>query len=293
MGVGVLAFDDVGKKLFEAGVDHAVLYPLNPSSSLYDDGFAWNGITAVNEKPTGASPNPTYADNLKYSNLLSLEVFEATITAYTYPDKFSACDGSAEPVPGLLVNQQGRQSFGLSYRTKIGNDVNQDLGFRYHLVYGALASPSEKDYTTLNDSPAPVEFSWDMTCTPVNYTAGKPTSLITLDSTLVDATALTTLLNFLYGTAGTAPSLPLPDSVAALFTGTITFVTLTAPTFDGAHTITIPSQTGVKYYVDGVLHAAGTQVLTSGQKKVVSARLDPGYAFNTPVVTSWLFTFVS
>lgn len=291
--MAVLTFDGVGEKKFEAGVDHGVLYPLNPANSLYDNGVAWNGITAVNEKPTGASPNPTYADNIKYSNLLSLEIFEATLTAYTYPDEFAACDGSAQPVPGFLVNQQGRQTFGLSYRTKIGDDVDQDRGFKLHLVYGALASPSEKDYATINDSPAPVEFSWDMTCTPAPYTAGLATSLLTIDSTQVDATALSTLEDFLYGTSGTNPSLPLPDAVAALFTGTITFLTLTAPTFDGAHTITIPSQTGVKYYVDNVLHAAGTQLLTTGQKKVVTARPDPGYAFNKPVVTSWLFSFVS
>lgn len=293
MGVGILTFDGVGEKKYETGIDHCVLYPLNPSTGLYDDGFAWNGITAVNEKPTGGTPNPTYADNIKYSNLLSLEIFEGTLQAYTYPNEFAACDGSGQPVPGLQINLQGRQTFGLSYRTKVGDDANPDRGFKYHLAYGLLASPSEKDFTTINDSPAEVEFSWDFTSTPVPYTAGKPTSLLTFDSTLLDATALGDLLDLLYGTVGTAPSLPLPDVVTALFTGSITAITLSPATFDGAHTITIPTQTGVKYYLDGVEHAAGTVDLTTGQSKVVSARAQPGYVFNKPVVTSWLFTFVS
>lgn len=291
--MAVLVFDAAGDKLFEAGVDKGVLYPINVGSGLYDTGFAWNGLTEVDEKPSGASPNRTYADNILYSTLLSAETFGGTIKAYTYPDEFGACDGSVAPSAGVLVGQQPRQTFGLSYRTKIGNDLSSDLGYRLHLVYGALASPSERDYVTINDSPAPVEFSWDFQCTPVAVTSHSPTCLITIDSTTVDATALGDLEDFLYGTGGTDPSLPPPDSVIALFTGSITAITLTKATFDGAHTITIPSQTGVTWRVDGVVHAAGTQLLTTGQSKIVSATPNAGYVFNQPVDTDFMFTFVS
>ena len=156
-----LVFDDTGNKKFETGVDHGVLYPLNSETSLYDNGFAWNGLTAVQEKPAGAASNPQYADNIKYLNLLSAETFGGTIQAFTYPTEFGACDGTSAPSSGVVVGQQSRQTFGLSYRTKVGNDVSADLGYKLHLVYGALASPSEKDYNTINDSPAAVAFSWD------------------------------------------------------------------------------------------------------------------------------------
>jgi hypothetical protein len=291
--VAVLVFDDVGNRKFETGVDHGVLYPLNQSNGLYDTGFAWNGLTGVKEKPTGATQNPAYADNLKYLNLISVETFSGEITAFTYPDAFGLCDGTTEPASGVLVGQQSRQKFGLSYRTQLGDDLNADAGYKLHLVYGALASPSEKDYATLNDSPNAVSFTWAFDCVGVTYTGGAVVSLITIDSTKVDATALADLEQFLYGTSGTAPSLPPPDSVIALFTGSITAITLTAPTFDGAHTITIPTETGVTYYVDGVVHAGGTQLLTTGQKKIVSATANAGYVFNTPYVDHWLFTFVS
>lgn len=287
-----LVWDDSGNKRYETGVDHGVLYPLNPDTGLYDTGFAWNGLTAVNEKPDGAAPNPTYADNLKYSNLLSLETFGGTITAYTYPDEFGACDGTDAPSAGLQVGQQPRQTFGLSYRTKVGNDLNSDAGFKIHLVYGALAAPSEKDFATINDSPASVEFSWDFTTTPVNVTDLQPTSLIVIDSTVVDSDSLGNLTDLLYGVSG-APELPTPDYVIGLFSGDVTAIDLTAPTFDGAHTITIPTETGVTYYVDGVVHAGGSQLLTTGQKKVVTARASVNYVFNKPYVTEWLFTFVS
>jgi hypothetical protein len=292
--MAVLAWDDTGNKRYETGVDHGVLYPLDAGTGLYTPGVAWNGLTAVNEKPGGAAANPQFADNIKYLNLLSAETFAGTIEAFTYPDEFGPCDGTDDVgVTGIQVGQQGRQTFGLCYRTKVGSDASADLGEKLHLVYGALASPSEKDYSTINDSPAAVGFSWDFDCTPVAATGLEPTALIVIDSTKVDATAYGDLKDLLYGTTGTDPELPDPDTVLALFTGTITAITLSPATFDGAHTITIPSQTGVKYYVDGVFHASGTQVLTTGQKKVVSAVAQPGYVFNKPVVTSWLFTFVS
>jgi hypothetical protein len=291
--MAVLAFDDTGNRRYETGVDKGVLYPLNTTNGLYDTGFAWNGLTAVNEKPSGAGSNKQYADNIAYLNILSAETFGGTIQAFTYPDAFASCDGTVAPASGAVVGQQPRTTFGLSYRTKVGNDVSGSLGYKLHLVYGALASPAEKDYSTINDSPAAIDFSWDFDCTPVVATGLQPTCLIVIDSTKVGSTPLADLEQFLYGTVGTNPSLPPPDSVLALFTGAITAITLTAATFDGAHTITIPSQTGVTYYLDGVVHAAGSVVLTTGQKKVVSAVPNAGYVFNTPVVDRWLFAFVS
>jgi hypothetical protein len=291
--MAVVVWDDTGNKKYETGIDHGVLFPLNPETSLYDTGYAWNGLTAVNEKPGGAAANPQYADNIKYLNLLSAETFAGTIEAFTYPDAFGACDGTDTPSAGVQIGQQSRQTFGFCYRTKVGNDVSADLGYKLHLVYGALASPSEKDYATINDSPAAVQFSWDFDCTPVNVTDLQPTCLIVIDSTKVDSSALSDLQDFLYGTSGTAPSLPSPDDVIALFAGSITAITLSPATFNGAHTITIPTQTGTTYYVDGVEHASGTVTLTTGQSKVISATPNAGYVFNKPVVTSWLFTFVS
>jgi hypothetical protein len=288
-----LVFDGIGDRKFEQGVDKGVLYLLNTESGLYDTGVAWNGLTVIKEKPGGAAANPAYADNIKYMNLLSAETFVATIEAFTYPEEFGACDGTFSPEAGVHVGQQTRKVFGLSYRTRIGDDTTPEKGFKLHLVYGCLASPSEKDYTTVNDNPAAVAFSWDATSTPVPVTDLKPTSLIVIDSTLVDSTAWGLLEDDLYGTSGTDPFLPLPDVVLGLFAGSVTMVTLTAPTFDGAHTITIPTESGVTYYVDGVVHAGGSQLLTTGQKKIVSATANAGYAFNLPVVTEWMFTFVS
>lgn len=289
--MSVVVWDDTGNRLFESGIDHCVLYPLNPDTALYDTGVAWNGITAVNEKPAGAGANPQYADNIKYLNLLSAETFGGTIEAFTYPDAFGACDGTSSPYSGVAIGQQPRQTFGLCYRSGIGNDVTSDAGSKLHLVYGALASPSEKDYTTINDSPAAVAFSWDFDCTPVNVTDLQPTCLIVIDTSKVDSDALTSLTNYLYGTSGTEPSLPFPDDVIALFSGSVTAVTLDVPTIS-ADVITIPTQTGVTYYVDGVEHAGGTlAAMTSGQSHVISATANAGYIFNLPVVTEWLFKY--
>jgi hypothetical protein len=291
--MAVLTWDGTGQRKYETGVDHGVLYPLDPDTALYTPGVAWNGLTAVNEKPAGAAANPQFADNLKYLNLRSAETFAGTIQAFTYPDEFGPCDGTDAPVPGLQIGQQGRQTFGLCYRTKVGTDVSEDAGFKLHLVYGATAAPSEKDYATVNDSPAAVGFSWDFDCTPVAVSNLNPTCLITVDSTEVDSGALSDLMDQLYGTLGSDPVLPDPDTVIGFFSGSVTAVTLTAPTFDGAHTITIPTETGVTYYVDGVEHAGGSQLLTTGQKMIVTARANVGYVFNKPFVNEWMFTFVS
>jgi hypothetical protein len=213
-----LTWDEVGDRLYETGVDHGVLY-IPDSAGVYNLGVAWNGLTTVTESPSGAEPNPQYADNIKYLNLYSAEEFGATIEAFTYPEEFGQCDGTALPEPGVAVGQQGRKMFGLSYRTKVGNDVEgADYGYKLHLIYGAQAAPSEKAYATINDSPEAIAFSWEITTSPVPVTDHKPTSLIVIDSTVVDPTALASLEALLYG-ATIAAALPLPDAVIDLFAG--------------------------------------------------------------------------
>lgn len=285
-----LLWDQVGDRRFETGCDQAVLYI--PNNGVYSSGYAWNGLTTVTESPSGAEANPQYADNIKYLNLISAEDFAATIEAFTYPDQFAQCDGSAEPSPGVRVSQQARKSFGLSYRTKVGNDVNPDLGYKLHLVYGAMASPSEKAYGTVNDSPEATAMSWDMTTTPVAVTGYKPTALLTIDSTKVTPANLTALENALYGTAGTDPRLPLPDEVLGMFAGSITTVTPTAPTATTAGVITIPTVTGVQYRrADTNAAVTGTVTIpTLNQTLVIYAVPTNGYAFPAMVDDDWAFT---
>ena len=192
-----LKWDQAGEKFYETGVSNGVLYPL--TNGAYPEGVAWNGLTAVNENPSGAEATPLYADNIKYLNLMSAEEFGATIEAYTYPDEFGACNGEAELAAGVSIGQQARKLFGLSYQTKVGNDQNNDLGYKIHLIYGALAAPSEKAYATVNDSPEAITFSWEVSTTPVEVEGFKPTASLVIDSTKVDADALTRLKNVLYG----------------------------------------------------------------------------------------------
>lgn len=211
-------WDQVGERLYETGVDHGVLYLPNTTTGVYDTGFAWNGLTTVTESPSGAEASPQYADNIKYLNLISAEEFGGTIEAFTYPDEFAECDGSAVPAPGVILGQQGRRVFGLSYRTRMGNDLEgTDYGYKLHLLYGCQAAPSEKAYATINDSPEALAFSWEITTTPVPVTGYKPTALIVIDSTVVDSADLTALETILYGAAATEPKLPTPDEVIALF----------------------------------------------------------------------------
>jgi hypothetical protein len=216
----LITWDGVGEKLYESGVDHGVLYIPN-GSGVYDTGFAWNGLVSVTESPSGAEPNPQFADNIKYLNLLSAEEFGGTIEAFTYPDEFGQCDGSVEPEPGVVVGQQSRKSFGMCFRTKIGNDVDgADHGYKLHLIYGALVSPSEKNYQTINESPEAITFSWEFTTTPAPVTGYRPTSLIVIDSTKVDASDLAALEVILYGnsTGPVQPKLPTPDEVITALT---------------------------------------------------------------------------
>jgi hypothetical protein len=214
-----LTWDQVGDRIYETGVDHGVLY-LPDQAGVYNTGVAWNGLTTVTESPSGAEPNAQYADNIKYLNLISAEEFGATIEAFTYPDEFSECDGTALPSPGLAVGQQGRKMFGLSYRSRVGNDIDgTEFGYKLHLVYGCQAAPSEKAYATINDSPEAIAFSWDVTTTPVPVTGYKPTSLIVVDSTVVTPAHLQSLEDLLYGVAATPAALPTPDAIITLFAG--------------------------------------------------------------------------
>jgi hypothetical protein len=211
-----LTWDGVGEKVYETGVDHGVLY-LPDATGVYNTGVAWNGLVTVTESPTGAEPNAQYADNIKYLNLISAEEFGVTVEAFTYPEEFGECDGSAAPEPGVVVGQQARKMFGMSYRTQVGNDVDgSDFGYKLHLLYGLQAAPSEKAYATINDSPEAITFSWEVSSTPVPVTGLKPTSLIVVDSTVVDPADLAALEALLYGDT-LAAALPLPDAVIALF----------------------------------------------------------------------------
>lgn len=215
-----LLWDKIGEREFETGVDHGVLY-VPDNTGVYATGVAWNGLTTVTESPSGAESNKQYADNIAYLNLKSAEEFGLTIEAFMYPDEFGQFDGSAQPEPGVYVGQQTRKSFGLSYRTLKGNDLDSvDHGYKLNLVYGCDAAPSEKAYATINESPEAITFSWELTTTSVAVDGLKPTAHVTIDSTKVDSDALAELETILYGTdgaPGTAPRLPLPDEVIALF----------------------------------------------------------------------------
>ena len=210
-----LIWDATGERVYETGVRNGVLYPM--VDGAYPKGVVWNGLTAVTESPSGAESTPLYADDIKYLNLISAEEFGATVEAYTYPEEFAECDGSATLVKGVTIGQQPRKTFGMSYRTVIGNDVNNEShGYKLHLIYGAVATPSEKAYSTINDSPEAITFSWELTTTPVNVTGFKPTACLTIDSTKVDKEKLTALEDILYGTQEAEARLPLPDEIATL-----------------------------------------------------------------------------
>ena len=212
-----LTWDASGERLYETGVKQGVLYVME--SNVYGNGVAWNGLTAITESPSGAESTPLYADDIKYLDLRSTEEFGATIEAYTYPDEFAACDGSASIADGVSIGQQARKMFGLCYRTTVGNDTDgTDHGYKLHLIYGATASPSEKAYETINDSPEAITFSWEITTTPVSVTGFKPTASITIDSTKADPTCLSALEAKLYGGENSEPTLPLPDEVKTLMT---------------------------------------------------------------------------
>ena len=210
-----IVWDATGERLYETGVDRGVLYP--QVTGAYPKGVAWNGLTNVTESPSGAEATPLYADNIKYLNLYSAEEFGATIEAYMYPEEFEACDGSASIANGVTVGQQTRQAFGLCYRTVVGNDTEGEAhGYKLHLIYGAVASPSEKAYGTINDSPEAITFSWEVTTTPVNVTGMKPTACVIIDSPKADPEKLSALEDILYGKDEAEARLPLPDEIKTL-----------------------------------------------------------------------------
>lgn len=216
-----LVWDQTGSRFYETGTDHGVLYPMldtvSDPTKPYGNGVAWNGLTAVNESPSGAEPTALWADNIKYLNLMSAEEFAATIEAYTYPEEFEACDGSREIATGATIGQQPRKMFGFSYRTLVGNDQkSNDYGYKIHLIYGCLASPSAKNYQTVNDSPEAITFSWEVSTTPVDVTGFKPTATLVVDSTKTNAAKLSALEAILYGGDSTDPRLPLPNEVVTL-----------------------------------------------------------------------------
>ena len=214
-----LVWDESGKRVYETGVRNGVLYVQGESGS-YEKGVAWNGLTAVTESPSGAEPTALYADDIKYLELFSAEEFGATIEAYTYPEEFEACDGSASLGTGVTIGQQDRKAFGICYRTVVGNDVKgNEHGYKLHLVYGAKAKPSEKAYATVNDSPEAVTFSWEVTTTPVNVAGFKPTASVTIDSTKIEAGKLKAIEDKLYGTQDQEPTLLSPDEIAQIVKG--------------------------------------------------------------------------
>lgn len=213
-----IVWDQTGERLYETGVKQGVLY-VQDSGGTYPKGVAWNGLTAVTESPSGAEATPLYADDIKYLNLISTEELGGTIEAYTYPDEFAECDGSASIATGVYIGQQPRKTFGMCYTTTVGNDVDSNAhGYKLHLIYGALASPSEKAYSTINDSPEAITFSWEFSTTPVNVTGFKPTANIVIDSTKVASEKMTALEKILYGDTDVEPRLPLPDEVAQVIT---------------------------------------------------------------------------
>ena len=279
-----LTWDEVGEKVYETGVDRGVLYLPDPGTGAYDDGVAWNGLVSVTESPSGAEPTAQYADNIKYLNLISAEEFGATIEAFTYPDEFAECDGSAEVEPGVLVGQQARRAFGLAYRSRVGNDLEGSaFGYKLHLLYGCQAAPSEKAYTTINDSPEAITFSWEVSTTPVPVTGYTPTALLVIDSTKVSPAALALLEDELFGDAGGDARLPMPDEVIGFFAGAVTQVNMgiqaNQPSFNaGTRVITIPTVTGVQFKIDGEDVVAGAQpALAVGESAEVTAHALPTY----------------
>lgn len=212
-----IVWDKLGEHFYETGVDHGVLYPLNVKTGAYDSGVAWNGLTGITESPSGAESTAIWADNMKYLSIVSAEEFGATVEAYTYPPEFMECDGNAELVAGVHIGQQTRKTFGLSYRTKIGNDTaGSDHGYKIHLIYGAVAAPSEKAFTTVSDNTEPIALSWELTTTPVTVEGFKPTASLVIDSTTVDPQKLKAFEDILYGTESEKARLPMPDEVKTL-----------------------------------------------------------------------------
>ena len=295
-----IIWDAIGEHKYETGVDHGVLYPFNTVNNSYDNGVAWNGLTSVSESPSGAESNPQYADNIKYLDLYSAEEFGATVECFTYPKEWEECDGSVSPVEGVNIYQQSRKTFGLSYRTKIGNDVTPDLGYKLHLVYNAKATPSERAYNTVNDSPEALSFSYTISTTPVEVPGYKNTSILTIDSTKFTTDAakarLAALENILYGTNSTPGSEAVyEEDTAATFDPTKTYYTKDGSVYTVFEifetTSDVSFQPGTTYYERS--GSAGSYVYTvtadetmDSEKTyyVLKAKVGTYYTLKTPAV---------
>ena len=293
-----IIWDAVGEHKYETGIDHGVLYPINALTNQYDNGVAWNGLTSVSETPSGAESNPQYADNIKYLDLLSAETFGATIACFTYPKEWEECDGSVSPVEGVNVYQQARKTFGLSYRTKIGNDLNPDLGYKLHLVYGAKATPSERAYNTVNESPEALNFSYTISTTPVEVPGYKPTALLTIDSTKYTSNEakarLAALEDILYGTDA-KPGTPAvyDEDTAATFDPIVEYYTEAGGVYTKfdqfEQTSDVSFQSGVDYYEkNGDVYTLTADTVMDSQKTyyTIKARSssDTYYTLTTPAV---------
>ena len=270
-----LQWDKDGERYYETGVSQGTLYVKDGTG--YKTGVAWNGLTAVTESPSGAESTPLYADNIKYLNLLSAEEFGATVEAYTYPDEFGECDGSAELITGVSIGQQGRKSFGLAYKTLLGNDASgTDYGYKLHIIYGAQAAPSEKAYATVNDSPEAITFSWELTTTPVNVAGHKPTANITIDSTKADKAKLKALEDILFGSESSDPRLPLPDEIATIFNKGTTINPITAESNPTSGNSTLAKTGPIKITFNNVVNKYSVTLMKAADGTVaqVNSALD-------------------
>lgn len=286
-----IIWDKTGERLYETGVDHGVLYPIANDGS-YETGVPWNGLTTVNETPSGAEATAIYADNIKYLSLISAEEFGATIEAFTYPVEFERSDGSATLVAGVTVGQQNRRPFGFSYRTLLGNDIlGTDFGYKIHLVYNALAAPSERSRATINESPEATAMSWSVTTTPIAVTGLKPAARLTIDSTEITPEALQQIEDILYGTESSEPRMLLPDEIVAIVEGTLEEATPDEPAFNSAtNVITIPATPNVQYRINGTVVPAGPRPAIT-QDTTVTANPAPGFVFPEGTTASWSFEY--
>lgn len=290
-----LEWDKIGEKVYRTGVNKGVLYQPDGAGE-YTTGEAWNGLTNVTASPSGAESNKSYADNIVYANIQSVEEFGGTIEAFTYPSSFAQNDGSAVPTPGVMVGQQRRRPFGFSWQNRLGNDLlAEDYGFEINMVWGAQASPSEKADQTISDSPEPQALSWEVTTTAVSIgtvlgVEYKPASFMKVSSIGTDPAKLTALMDALYGTVSTPAMLPMPADVILMMASALVSATPAAPTYDsGSDEITIPGTTGVIYSINGVDKVAGDHVIAATSE--VRARPATGYKFPFPTQTQWIFTF--
>lgn len=281
-----LVWDEAAERYFETGVDHGVLY--HKVAGEYTNGEAWNGLTAVTAQPSGAESNKQYADNIEYLNLMSVEQFGATVECFMAPRGFDQYDGVARTANGLRISMQKRAEFGMSWRSKKGNAEDEDLGYILHFAYGCKASPAEKAYNTVNDTPEPATFSWTLSTTPIPVAGRKPTAYCSVDSTdpSIDPANLAALEAILYGDAVNPARLPTPDEIDSILGAGVLTATPANPAYNsGTDTLTIPNIAGVEYLINGVVQAPGPVVLT--EDTIVTARPADGYTFTGLYVDRW------